>query len=227
MLAPIPSAKTSAATAVKPRWRISRRKGYRMSGKRDLMGEKTRKEPALFRFVGFAWFVGFVRFKTAFTSRCPRNPTNLSNLTNPTNPTNPTMSVMLFRGGQMSRLWIASLVCVVALYSGAGAPLAQGGRQGGDAQGPPRGQRPASIADRTAGMQKLDGFFPMYWDEPTGVLYLEIPKLNTEVLYQTGISAGMGSNDIGLDRGLLVGTRVVSFERVGPKVLMVQPNYDY
>ena len=37
----------------------------------------------------------------------------------------------------------------------------------------------------------------------------------------------MGSNDIGLDRGLLVGTRVVSFERVGPKVLMVQPNYDY
>jgi Met-zincin/Domain of unknown function (DUF5117) len=128
----------------------------------------------------------------------------------------------------MRRVWFASIVGVLALYVGAGAvPQAQGGRQGGDAQNPPRGQRAASIADRTAGMQKLDGFFPMYWDEPAGTLYLEIPKLNTEVLYQTGIGAGMGSNDIGLDRGLLVGTRVVSFERVGPKVLMVQPNYDY
>src|SRR5262245_28819510 len=128
----------------------------------------------------------------------------------------------------MRRVWFATVLAAVALALGAGAaPLAQGGRQGGDAQGLPRGQRPASIADRTAGMQKLDGFFPMYWDEPTGALYLEIPRLTTEVLYQTGISAGMGSNDIGLDRGLLVGTRVVSFERVGPKVLMVQPNYDY
>src|SRR5215470_12991074 len=129
----------------------------------------------------------------------------------------------------MRRVWLASTIAAVFLYVGAGpAPRAQGGRQGGDPQAPAaRAQRPASIADRTAGMQKLDGFFPMYWDEPTGALYLEIPRLNTEVLYQTGISAGMGSNDIGLDRGLLVGTRVVSFERVGPKVLMVQPNYDY
>ena len=126
----------------------------------------------------------------------------------------------------MRRVWFASIVGVLALYVGA-APQAQGGRQGGDSQNPARSQRAGSIADRTAGMQKLDGFFPMYWDEPAGSLYLEIPRLNTEVLYQTGIGAGMGSNDIGLDRGLLVGTRVVSFERVGPKVLMVQPNYDY
>src|SRR5262245_21289521 len=89
--------------------------------------------------------------------------------------------------------------------------------------------RPAtqSVAARTNGMQRIDGFFPLYWDELTGSLFLEIPKLDSEVLYQTGIGAGMGSNDIGLDRGLLVDTRIVSFQRVGPKVLMTQPNYDY
>src|SRR5262245_59524796 len=89
--------------------------------------------------------------------------------------------------------------------------------------------RPAtqSVAARTNGMQRIDGFFPLYWDELTGSLFLEIPRLDTEFLYQTGIGAGMGSNDIGLDRGLLVDTHIVSFQRVGPKVLMVQPNYDF
>jgi hypothetical protein len=58
-------------------------------------------------------------------------------------------------------------------------------------------------------------------------LLLEIPKLDTEILYVTGLGAGMGSNDIGLDRAQLADTRIVSFQRVGTKVLMVQPNYDY
>ncbi|MGB0839355.1 MAG: zinc-dependent metalloprotease, partial [Chitinophagales bacterium] len=38
---------------------------------------------------------------------------------------------------------------------------------------------------------------------------------------------GVGSNDIGLDRGQLGDTRIVKFERSGNKVLLVQPNYDY
>ncbi len=102
-----------------------------------------------------------------------------------------------------------------------------------NAQAPPaqtsaaRGGPGQTISARTAGMQKLDGFFPIYWDEPTGSLFIEIPKLNYEFLYQTGLAAGLGSNDIGLDRAQLGDTRVVSFERVGPKVLMVQPNYGY
>ena len=47
------------------------------------------------------------------------------------------------------------------------------------------------------------------------------------MLYQTSLPAGIGSNPIGLDRGQLGGTYVVSFERIGPKVLMTQPNYRY
>jgi hypothetical protein len=95
-----------------------------------------------------------------------------------------------------------------------------------EAQVPPR-PAPPSIESRTASMRKLEGYFPLYWDESAGQLWLEIPRLDTEVLYVTGLAAGLGSNDIGLDRGGLMGSRVVKFERVGPKVLMVQPNYDF
>lgn len=89
-------------------------------------------------------------------------------------------------------------------------------------QGPPQ-----TIEERTAKMKKIDGFFPLYWDEAAGQLWLEIPRLNTEVLYVTGLASGLGSNDIGIDRGGLSGTKIVKFERVGPKILMVQPNYQY
>jgi len=84
-----------------------------------------------------------------------------------------------------------------------------------------------TIEDRTAGMRKLDGYFPLYWDSVEAKLYMEIPRLNTEVLHVAGLGAGLGSNDIGLDRGQLQGSRIVKFERVGPRVLMVQPNLDY
>jgi hypothetical protein len=88
-------------------------------------------------------------------------------------------------------------------------------------------QRKPTIEEKTAGMRKLDGYFPLYWDEAAGQLWLDRPRLNTEVLYVTGLAAGLGSNDIGLDRGQLAATRIVQFERVGPKVLLVQPNYDF
>ncbi len=86
---------------------------------------------------------------------------------------------------------------------------------------------PPSVEEKTASMKKLDGFFPLYWDENEGKLYLEVGRLGVEVLHVNGFAAGLGSNDIGLDRGALAGSRVVFFERVGPKVLLVQPNYEH
>ncbi len=87
--------------------------------------------------------------------------------------------------------------------------------------------RTPTIEERTANTQKLDGFFPVYWDDRAGNLYLEIPKLNTKFLYATGLAAGLGSNDIGLDRGQEGGGRILSFERVGPKVFLVQGNESF
>ena len=86
---------------------------------------------------------------------------------------------------------------------------------------------PPSIEERTSGMKKIDGYFPLYWDERTGSMFLEIPRLDTDFLFALGLSAGLGSNDIGLDRGQGRGGRIVQFQRVGPRVLLVQNNQSF
>jgi hypothetical protein len=91
-------------------------------------------------------------------------------------------------------------------------------------------QEPATtlptIATKTATMRKLDGFLPLYWDAQSGRLWMEVPG-DTEVLWVSGLAAGLGSNDIGLDRGQVQDSRIVRFHRVGPKVLLEQPNFTF
>ena len=84
-----------------------------------------------------------------------------------------------------------------------------------------------SIAEKTEGLEVIDGFLPLYWDGNRGQLWMEIPRLNQEMLHYVGFGAGLGSNDLGLDRGALSGSRIVKFERVGRKIMMVQPNYRF
>jgi hypothetical protein len=91
----------------------------------------------------------------------------------------------------------------------------------------PDADAPATIVSKTAGAQKLAGYFNLYWDTKQGKLWLEIDKWSAEFLYQSSLPAGIGSNDIGLDRGQLGATRIVRFERSGPKVLLIQSNLDY
>jgi len=84
----------------------------------------------------------------------------------------------------------------------------------------------STVATRTASMKHLPGLLPLDWDAAVGKLYLEIPaaRLNTELLYTDSLPYGTGSNDLGLDRGQISGGRIVRFQRIGPKVLLVQPN---
>src|ERR1035441_3220970 len=84
-----------------------------------------------------------------------------------------------------------------------------------------------AIDERTSGMLKLDGYFPLYWDERTGSLWLELVRFHSDFLSATGRAAGLGSNDIGLDRGEEGNGKLVSFQRVGPKVLLVQSNESF
>lgn len=88
-------------------------------------------------------------------------------------------------------------------------------------------QKLPSIEEKTNGLKKYEGYFPFYWDENSGKLWLEIDKLDTEFLYVVSLPAGLGSNDIGLDRGLLGEDRIVKFTKTGRKVLLIQPNYGY
>ncbi|MEM9819658.1 MAG: zinc-dependent metalloprotease [Bacteroidota bacterium] len=79
----------------------------------------------------------------------------------------------------------------------------------------------------TKNMEAFTGFFNFWWDANAGKIWLEIDRFDEEFLYVNSLPAGVGSNDIGLDRGQLGGEHVVKFVRSGPKVLLVQINTDY
>jgi hypothetical protein len=83
------------------------------------------------------------------------------------------------------------------------------------------------IGDKVKNFKKLPGYFEYYYDEKQDKIWLVIDKFDTEFLYVYSLSAGVGSNDIGLDRGQLGSEQIVKFDRRGPKVLLMQPNYNY
>ena len=81
-----------------------------------------------------------------------------------------------------------------------------------------------TVAAKTAGMDRRGGFLPVYWDAAAGKVWLEVPAPGVDLLHVVTLAGGLGSNDVGLDRSQLGGERLVRFERVGPRVLLVQPN---
>lgn len=84
-----------------------------------------------------------------------------------------------------------------------------------------------SIAEAVGDAMRMDGYFDLYWDADAGRLYWEIDQLETEFLYQVSMGSGLGSNPVGIDRGQLRGTYLLEAVRVGPRVLLVEPNYRY
>ncbi|MDA0681192.1 MAG: zinc-dependent metalloprotease [Proteobacteria bacterium] len=86
---------------------------------------------------------------------------------------------------------------------------------------------PADIISQVGSMQHLPGFYDLYWQESKGRLIVRIDAFNEPFLYQSSMARGVGSNDLGLDRGQLGATRVVEFQRSGPKILLIEDNLDY
>lgn len=86
-----------------------------------------------------------------------------------------------------------------------------------------------SIAQRTAGFERQDGFFPLYYDAGTGELLLGVDDehLDEEFLYLNSLATGIGSAALGLDRGSIGDEAVVRFERRGPKLLLVGINTSF
>ena len=74
---------------------------------------------------------------------------------------------------------------------------------------------------------RYEGYFIFYYDEGNDKIFLEIENLDKEFLYVNALSEGIGSNDIGLDRGQLGNTRIVKFIKAGNKLLLIQPNQYY
>ncbi len=84
-----------------------------------------------------------------------------------------------------------------------------------------------TIAARTAGFEKRDGFIPVYLNDRTGAILLEIPRDSTRALFLAMLATGLGSNPIGLDRGSGSDEQVARFERSADKVLVIFENTQY
>lgn len=77
------------------------------------------------------------------------------------------------------------------------------------------------------GFDRIEGFIDLYWDEDGGRVLLDVDESDQAFIYQSSLPRGIGSNDLGLDRGQLGNTKVVRFVRIGPKVLLVEDNLAY
>lgn len=119
-------------------------------------------------------------------------------------------------------LLLLALLCTGPLFA---APP-----KGGAAKPPASGGALPTIAKATAGLEKRAGLLTFYVDRQKGKIWLAVPPApgkDGEVasyLYQEGLLTGLGSNPVGLDRGQLGDTRVVTLRRLGGRVLVEQPN---
>lgn len=78
-------------------------------------------------------------------------------------------------------------------------------------------------------LEAFNGFFNFHYSPSEGKLFLEVPKdkIDMEFLYAHSLRTGLGSNDIGLDRGQLGNQVVVKFIKSGNKLLLMQPNLNF
>ena len=91
-------------------------------------------------------------------------------------------------------------------------------------------------------MQQQQVLLPIHWDADKGSLFLGVPltekngTASPQYILADSLPYGVGQNDLGMDRGQISvfsgvspsgGSRLVHFERVGPKLLLVQENTMY
>ncbi len=113
-----------------------------------------------------------------------------------------------------------------AQAAGGGGGQGRGG--GGGAAAAQGGGRIGTIEDRTAGMQKIDGYFPLYWDERTGIAVPRDPALRHRVPASPPASPPASARTTSASiAAQAAGAASSSFQRVGPQVLLVQPNESF
>ncbi len=107
------------------------------------------------------------------------------------------------------------LLCLVAAVH---AQRPAGGEGGGSAK------PAATIAAITQNLKKYDGFYPFYYDDKSGKIYLEIDRWGEEFLYFNSLPEGIGNG--GAERGQASAV-IAKFIRVGPKIFLLQPDYEH
>ncbi|MCA8901380.1 MAG: zinc-dependent metalloprotease [Hyphomonas sp.] len=114
--------------------------------------------------------------------------------------------------------WFAGVVAAVLVLVLALPAMAAGGT--------------TSWREATAGLSRSQGFLPFYADPKGARILAAFPKPGAEgvslrAIQSTGLTAGLGSNPIGLDRGYFDGGAIVAFRRIGGKLVAEQENWTY
>ncbi|HXI86116.1 MAG TPA: zinc-dependent metalloprotease, partial [Parvularculaceae bacterium] len=92
-------------------------------------------------------------------------------------------------------------------------------------------KQPAQSATPAA-TQSAGAFFKVEADAKNGKILVTLPApdkdgLMLRAIHAGGLTAGLGSNPVGLDRGFFDEGRVIDFRKVGPKVVVEQENWNY
>jgi len=123
------------------------------------------------------------------------------------------------------KLYMRNIILSIIFLSGFAA-TSHAQRPAGD-NGAPRGgdARPAAtLGAITQNLKRSDGFYPFYYDDKTGKIYLEIDRWGEEFLYFSSLPEGIGNG--GAERGQASAV-VAKFIKVGPKIFLLQPDFEH
>lgn len=128
-------------------------------------------------------------------------------------------------------LAVLSACCVFSLpglaKSKKASPKTVEKAQSGETKGLP------SVEAKTQGLERREGFLTFFLDPDQGKIWLEVapadnPRgLVTEFIYLEGLTTGLGSNPVGLDRGQVSESQFLHLRRLGSKVFVEAPNLRY
>lgn len=90
----------------------------------------------------------------------------------------------------------------------------------------------ATFGEAVKGLDRKQGFFDLFVEGQSNKVLAALPSpdadgVSLRFIYATGLTAGLGSNPIGLDRGAFDAGVVVAFRRVGDKIVAEQENWKY
>jgi hypothetical protein len=114
-----------------------------------------------------------------------------------------------------------NLFLMAALTASTLPALAQrpAGVEGGKSEAKPA----TTVAAATQNMKKYEGFYNFYYDDKAGKILIELDRFDQEFLYFCSLPEGIGNG--GAERGMASAV-IAKFIRVGPKVFLLQPNYN-
>lgn len=95
-----------------------------------------------------------------------------------------------------------------------------------------RADQPASFDEAVASLEHRPGFVDLYLDAEAGAVFAALPApdedgIAVRFIHTVGLTGGLGSNPIGLDRGNATNGAIVRFRRIGNQVVAEQENWRY